>query len=146
MNLPSSVNFVFLPLLSLNQHLSSTTSVCNYFFSSLFLRVCSTLFVSLVLLPIFFSLSKPFSSVSPPLPSFLSLPAPQLTYWFHFHTVGSCSLRHKPSALPPFKPALITVEPITTNHHRASLSARALCLLLLSVLFFCALCGLHFLI
>ena len=68
-----------------------------------------------------------------------SPPALQSTYWFHFHTVGSCSLHHKPSGLPPFKLALIIVQLITTNHPWASLSALTLSLLLSVCLVLCTL-------
>lgn len=74
MNPPSSVNFVFAPLLSLNQQLSSSFYVCLQIF---FLLLCvdSTLFVSLVLFCLLLSVSvslNPFSSLSQPPRSFLS--------------------------------------------------------------------------
>lgn len=126
---PSSVSLVSLPLLHFKPAPFISLLSLSATLSLFFLRVFPALFVSLVLFRLvscFFFFS---CFLSPASFIFLS-PAPQLTYWFHFHTVGSCSLLHKPSALPPFKPALIIVQPITTNLHWASLSALALPLLL----------------
>lgn len=126
---PSSVSLVSLPLLHFKPapfiSLLSPSATLSFLSPRLSRSLCLSCFIqSCLLFPFFFS-----CFLSPASFIFLS-PAPQLTYWFHFHTVGSCSLLHKPSALPPFKPALIIVQPITTNLHWASLSALALPLLL----------------
>lgn len=126
---PSSVSLVSLPLLHFKPapfiSLLSLSATLSFLSPRLSRSLCLSCFIpSCLLFPFFFS-----CFLSPASFIFLS-PAPQLTYWFHFHTVGSCSLLHKPSALPPFKPALIIAQPITTNLHWASLSALALPLLL----------------
>lgn len=126
---PSSVSLVSLPLLHFKPAPFISLLSLSATLSLFFLRVFPALFVSLVLFRLVSCFHFFSCFLSPASFIFLS-PAPQLTYWFHFHTVGSCSLLHKPSALPPFKPALIIVQPITTNLHWASLSALALPLLL----------------
>lgn len=106
MNLPSSVNFVFLPLLPLNQHLSSSFHVClaTLFFLH-FLCVYSTLFVSLVLFCLLLSV-------------FLKNPL------FFFSAVSFICLSLLRSWLIDFIFILSAVVPSVINHQCCLLSSR----------------------
>ena len=106
MNPPSSVNFVFVPLLSLNQQLSSSFYVCLqifFFFSSL-CRLHSLCLSCFILFPICFCLSKPLL--------------------FSFPATSFISLSLLRSWLIDFIFILLAVVPAVINHEHCLLSSR----------------------